>query len=645
MENKKLNRIFAALSFAIPLIIYYLTLAPDVMFIDSGELAGVCVNLGIAHSTGYPLFTILGYLWSLLPMGIPKIMQINLFSAVATSLSTFVFYLLAQEFLKLFISLRKTKIKTVSKQAQKKDITSDTISPVQINEFPILLISFIVSLIFAFGRTVWGQATSIEVYSLQIVVFNLILYLMIKLNGNSENLKAYIVLAFVLGIGFSNHMNTLLILPAVFFIYFFGFTNKPDFNSGKLKNLLILTIPFIIGLSFYLYLPIRSMTFPDFNWGWVHRSWDKFFYHVSGKQYQIWMFSDSESISKNFGIFIENLPFEFAIFGLFLMVWGAIELFRTRGLLLLILIIIGSNLFYSLNYSINDINNYFILSYIALSLLLLIGLYDLYERYKKIRFIEYSFILLPALALFLNYQTSNDSKNYMVSEYTKTMVNNLEKDAIIISRQWDYFCSAFWYKQNVEGLRKDVILIEKEILRRTWYIEQIKKKNPEFAKISEPEMNNYLNDLELFESGKGGFENTIQRNFIAMLNSFIEKNIDKRPIYVTLDLLQDAQDMPFLRNYNQIPTGFAIKIEKGNNVSNIDLSKVKMEKFISSYKNDGNRLEEGIKEVASNNITNLGMYSLVKSNNIPTAIEAFELALKVNPENTIAMQNLARIKK
>jgi len=39
-------------------IVYIFTLAPSVVQIDSGELAAVQATLGIAHPTGYPLFTI-----------------------------------------------------------------------------------------------------------------------------------------------------------------------------------------------------------------------------------------------------------------------------------------------------------------------------------------------------------------------------------------------------------------------------------------------------------------------------------------------------------------------------------------------------------------------------------------------------------
>jgi hypothetical protein len=55
------------LSGLILFIIYLITLAPSVVQIDAGELAAVQATLGIAHPTGYPLFTIIGFLFSKLP--------------------------------------------------------------------------------------------------------------------------------------------------------------------------------------------------------------------------------------------------------------------------------------------------------------------------------------------------------------------------------------------------------------------------------------------------------------------------------------------------------------------------------------------------------------------------------------------------
>jgi hypothetical protein len=72
-------------------IIYLFTLAPSVVQIDSGELAAVQATLGIAHPTGYPLFTMLGYIFSLIPLPFTKILQLNILAAIYCSAAIGVF--------------------------------------------------------------------------------------------------------------------------------------------------------------------------------------------------------------------------------------------------------------------------------------------------------------------------------------------------------------------------------------------------------------------------------------------------------------------------------------------------------------------------------------------------------------------------
>ena len=72
------NKIVFYLVTILSLIVYVLTLNPDVTYTDSGELAGACVKLGVAHPTGYPLFILIGHLWTLLPLHFSKIYSLNL---------------------------------------------------------------------------------------------------------------------------------------------------------------------------------------------------------------------------------------------------------------------------------------------------------------------------------------------------------------------------------------------------------------------------------------------------------------------------------------------------------------------------------------------------------------------------------------
>ena len=95
MENKTGNRFyFASGALLLSLIVFLVTAAPGVTFTDAGELAGVCTSLGVAHPTGYPLFTIMGHLWTLLPIAESPVFELNLFCNRQTALSILHFTLL-----------------------------------------------------------------------------------------------------------------------------------------------------------------------------------------------------------------------------------------------------------------------------------------------------------------------------------------------------------------------------------------------------------------------------------------------------------------------------------------------------------------------------------------------------------------------
>ena len=93
MENKTGNRFyFASGALLLSLIVFLVTAAPGVTFTDAGELAGVCTSLGVAHPTGYPLFTIMGHLWTLLPIAESPVFELNLFAGMLVSIAVFILF-------------------------------------------------------------------------------------------------------------------------------------------------------------------------------------------------------------------------------------------------------------------------------------------------------------------------------------------------------------------------------------------------------------------------------------------------------------------------------------------------------------------------------------------------------------------------
>ncbi len=594
MQCYRKEWVAGGVAFIMPLMLYVLTLAPSVTFTDSGELAAVCTTLGVAHPTGYPLFVILGFLWTQLPLPFTPVFKLNLFAASCTAIASLLFYRLVLFFLSAVQSAywQKGEGETKKKKSKgKKELTAG-----MLEQERLVWIALAVSLLFAFSRTIWAQATAVEVYSLHLVMLVLSIHLFLRFTLAKEpQRKDALLWAFVLGLGFTNHLTMVLLAPAMLYFYF----HRYGFTKDAFMRMAMMSVPFALGLSLYLYLPIRSSMLPEFNWGEVHRSFDKFFYHVSGKQYQVHLFNGNwEPQAK---VFFSLLPFELAFVGILLAIYGAMRLFEAEKSLawFVMLLVLGSAL-YAVNYNVHDVDSYFLLTFLALILLVGTGLLFLAQQRKAVATFS---LMLPLIAIAINFNYNNRRNETLVLDYTKAMVEPLEPHALVLSAQWDYFCSAFWYLQRFEGLRPDVVMIEKELLRRTWYVRAVQRKYPEMTAKCQKEIEAFLEDLEQFESGKPYNQIRIQTRWIAMLNALIEKNMHERPVYLTTDVLQTEPDVA--TGYKKVPQGFALRVTTQDTL--LPMSDFRsLASFLSA--SPRNHLEEGILQTASVQLSNAARY-------------------------------------
>ncbi len=594
-------------SFIIPFTLYCLTLAPSVAFTDSGELAAACASLGVAHPTGYPLFVILGFLWTNLPLPFTIIFKLNLLAAFCTALASALFFELTLFLLSVIQERQSHPPKETKETKKKKTKSKSEQTPIVLERESLVSIALSASLLFAFSRTIWAQAPAVEVYSLHLVMLVLSIRLFLRFTLAKEpQLKDALLWAFVLGLGFTNHLTMILLAPAMLYFYFHRF----GFTKDAFVRLAMMSVPFVLGLSLYLYLPLRSAMLPEFNWGEVHRSFDKFFYHVSGKQYQIHLFNGNWEPQVN--MLFSLLPFELAFVGIVLSLYGAVRVFQVEKSLawFMVLLVFGSAL-YAVNYNVHDADSYFLLTFLALILLAGTGIMFLAQQRKELATIS---LLLPLIAIAINFHHNNKRNETLVVDYTKTMVEPLEPNALLLSAQWDYFCSSFWYLQRFEGLRPDVVMIEKELLRRTWYVRAVQRKYPEIAEKCQKEMDEFLEDLEQFESGKPYNQIRIQARWIAMLNALIEKNMNERPVYLTTDVLQTEPEVATA--YKKIPQGFALRLSTQDTLLPMGDFR-QLASFLSATPR--NHLEEGILQTASAQLSNAARYIQAQGNHAEAA--------------------------
>jgi Protein O-mannosyl-transferase TMEM260-like len=569
---KFLKKYFAVLTGLFVFIIYLTTLAPSVVEIDSGELTAVQATLGIAHPTGYPLFTIIGHLFSLIPMPFPKVYQLNLLAAIWCSLGVGIFVYTAKlvlDNLDEFKISRETKklkhnrtkqTKKLNKSNKKSEGQKGKIIVKQTVEVPELkryLAPILAGLMLAFSKTYWFQSTSVEVYSMQIFLFSLIILFLIKAFLSESNISKsglknpWIVFAVFLALGFTNHMTTLLIIPATAYFYFV----KNGFNKESYKKIgLMLLVFFPILIIIYSYLPVRASMKPAINWG-DPVNLENIYRQISGKQYQVWLFSSTAAAKKQFVYFINNLPNEFSI-SLFIIAIGIYYSFKVaRRFFSFLVIVFLFTVLYSINYDIHDIDSYFLLAYISLAFFATFGIVKIFTI---IKFHKYTYLLSTSLiALFIivqayfNYEDVNQSDTYTFKDYAQTVLTSVPENSIIFSYQWDYLVSPSYYFQYVENMRRDVAVVDKELLRRSWYYNQIETDHPYVLDSLHVVVKEFLNALKPFERGEQYNSNLLESLYRKIMTGLIAANIDKRNYYIGPELV----DFEMQRGQFQLPQG------------------------------------------------------------------------------------------
>ena len=554
---------FAAITTLFVFIIYLFTLAPSVVQIDSGELSAVQATLGIAHPTGYPLFTMIGYLFIKLPLPFTSIFKANLLAAIWCALGVFIFIKSAY----LIFTNNEVKSTSATKSKKKKEIKNDDLpSDHKINSAAILS-SVFGGITLAFSSTFWSQSTSVEVYSLQIFSFSLITFLILRAyfsaNGKIIN---WLWVAVSLALGFANHMTTLLIFPFITILFF----QKEKFSIASIKKILLMLAVFIsLLILIYLYLPLRASANPRINWG-NPINFENFFRHVSGKQYQVWLFESFESAGKQLKYFLSNFPSEFAYLGLIIGIIGSVAAYRDfRKIFYPLIATFLFAVLYTINYDIVDIDSYFLLAYMMFAFLIVFGFYKIVIYISG----KWNFKIAVVFALFLsllpvafNYSGVNQSNDYTFEDYTKAILNSTEKNSVIFTYQWDYFVSASYYFQLVENYRSDVTVIDKELLRRSWYYNQLKRNHPDVIKNLDKDISNFLNAVKPFERSEIFDSNLIEKYYRAIMTNLISENLETRNYYIGLELFQNEMqrgEFSLPEGYQIVPHLLLFKVVKG----------------------------------------------------------------------------------
>lgn len=667
----------AGIVFFVALVLYSWTLAPTVTLTDSGELIVVAQGLGIAHPPGVPLWIILAHLASLVPFGNIAV-RINfssaLFAALACALLTLAVAELTIAAPYLTTSKRRKKIAQENKTAEEL-------------EFSRLLVaapSLGAGLLMAFSRTLWSYATIAEVYALNALLILVIFFLMLRwrrrIVADSARIStasnkgrvatsitrydAYLyaaALLFGLALGV-HHVTVALTLPAIAVIVF-RTQGIRFFSSRRLVYAALISICALVAV--YAYLPVAASRSPVINWGHP-RSLQEIWWHVTGRQYQVYFSFKPEIMGAQFAEFcrmaLREFGFPWLPLALVLAFAGIVDTFkRDRTTFWFLVTIIIADLAYALSYEIaEDKDAYYLPTFISIAIAAGLGIRWTVRRAvstparigKRAVAVATVVLLVCAITLTANWPF-NDRRQYFVAhDYVENLLSTIAPNSLLLTLDWQVV-SPMLYAQEIEQIRPDVKVVDVNLLRRSWYFDYLKHAYPELIERSREKIELFVENLIEWERDPGAFARNpaltqrISAAFLEMIQAMVTNEGKVARVYITNDLLSsDSVNGELTRWLNQkyqlVPQGLVFNLAAAQGFHDSPDVHLQIRGLADGTLRfaKGDPVNVKVIPVYANMLTNRGRY-LALFGQHERAIAAFEQALALNPDLALAQQGLA----
>lgn len=410
---------------------------------DSGDLVASIHTLGIAHPPGYSLYILIGKVFvTLLPFG-NVAYRVNVMSAFFAAATVAVLY--------GFLS-----------KAEGDD-----------NRWSALAASVVLASAPAFV----SLARVAEMYTLSACLAAAILALLF-----SEHPKAPAGAALLLGLGLSVHPTLIFLLPL--------------FLVRHRQTLQIHTlIYFLLGLSVFLYLPLRASQDPPLNWG-DPSQWRNFWRVVTRADYgglklhpvQSTLAWTPSGLWQQSAYFLKSFQAQMGMIAITIGGWGVVSMFIKpspkkidiyRGLLAS-WILSGPVFVVLSNLPLQEPSTPAILEpYLLIPVVLWMPFIVLGCRWLSERLAGRGWVTLALLVVMVSFKPwggASQREDFYAYDYARNLLRMLPPEAVLFDPD-DPTHFTIQTLQKLEGRREDVTLLS--FFRTRWGYEQIRKRSPE----------------------------------------------------------------------------------------------------------------------------------------------------------------------
>ena len=495
-------------------LLYVLTLAPTTSMWDTSEYITAAFVLGIPHPPGNPLFVLIGRVFAILPIAPTVAMRINVLAAVSSAVSAGFWFLVTERVLVGWMPRRWQRIVGGS----------------------------LAALIGATAFSVWNQSVVNEkVYTVSLLGLAVICWLTVRWCDEPETKSAdrlLVLVAYLLGLGYANHMAGMLAAPAVGLAVLL----RAPKTVLRWKLLVACAAALVFGMTPFATQPIRAAHFPAINEGeptgcamklefgctFSALTYDRFKYNFDRGQYGKPELGERQApLTAQFGMWWLYFKWQWlrdaynenpgvqnglAVFFFILSVLGGWMHFKKdrRSFLFfgpLIFTMTFVLIFYlnfkyghsqspelgeSVNREVRDRDYFYLWSFSALSVWAALGLMYIWETIASLfgtddvklgrvvvveprqrsYFMAAPILLVAFVPLFGNWQQASRANQTDTTDFARDLLNSVEPYGILVT-VGDNDTFPLWYAQEVEGIRKDVIVANTSLLNTDWYTRQL----------------------------------------------------------------------------------------------------------------------------------------------------------------------------
>lgn len=403
--------------------VYLYTTVPCLTQDDSGELAGVGATLGIAHSPGYPFYSLAGKITNtVIPYGNPAY-RINFMNGM----------FIAGAALVLFLTLELLTA----------NITAAAIA----------------SLIFAFSKSVWAMANVTEVYGIAAFISCLLCLVIAK----EPSLRGFLLAAYLYGVGMTAHYTIGLFVLGLMWWMLYYYKRENSLSSLKLDLPKAILVG-LAGFSLVLFIYIRAQSDPVFGWE-DPKTFERFWQVIARLRYGTASLAQGGAPPLSPQMIWAKLEFYFTLLnnnitfaGIALFIIGLIAYAKDKlkgWTYILLLLGSGPGFLILANTGIDKgsaelLERFFFLSQILVVLILGFGLSKLPKVLIPL------FALLPGYLLASNFYPLNHRNEFMFYDYGKDILRTVPPNSILLSDRADEMEFTVAYLLNVNKLRPDI---------------------------------------------------------------------------------------------------------------------------------------------------------------------------------------------